>query len=47
MFVRNVVTGCAKLSVSYFSLTKSTYTVSEVQNNTYKHVFVYKIQGQV
>lgn len=45
MFVRDVVTGCAKMRVRYFSLTIS--MVSEVQNNIYEHVhvFVNKIHG--
>lgn len=43
MFVRDVVTGCAKMRVRYFSLT--ILMVSEVQNNIYEHVFVYKIHG--
>lgn len=45
MFVRDVVTGCAKMRVRYFSLT--ILMVSEVQNNVYNHVFVYKIHGSV
>lgn len=45
MFVRDVVTGCAKMRVRYFSLT--ILMVSEVQNNIYEHVhvFVNKIHG--
>lgn len=43
MFVRDVVRGCAKMRVRYFSLT--ILMVSEVQNNVYNHVFVYKIHG--
>lgn len=47
MYVRDFVTGCAKMRVRYFSLT--ILMVSEVQNNIYEHVhvhvFVYKIHG--